>query len=96
MYIAELEARYDGPIPAALRAKATYATPRPAAAITIARVTGLKPIAAVPAMAAVIAELVRTTGCATEADLRRAGYTDADIRTHGQAATALARQTVEA
>lgn len=96
MTLDELEARIDGPIPEQVRraVRATEKAKPAARAATITTVTGLKRRAAVPAMARAIAELFETQGCATEADLRRLGFTDKDIQLHGQAAKALARQQV--
>lgn len=92
MRMADLEARYDGRIPADLRRAARdQPDDPPSASATVPKRPSRSPADTVNAMAEILADAFRRNGCATEADLRAAGFRGRDIKTHGKAATALAQ-----
>lgn len=43
-------------------------------------------------MAEVVGELMTSSGCVQKDDLKRAGFTDVEIETHGESAVAAARK----
>lgn len=83
----QLFCRYDGPIPryelaAALEAQRQF---RPRTGARIGRVR-VKPEAIIEAMARMMLELYQQNECATREDLRRHGFSEADVAAYGEAA----------
>lgn len=91
--LAELQARYDGAIPPAELAAARAADVAHGATLQlparIGRVTR-KAETLVPLLARALLGLQAERGCATLEDLARLGFTEAEVRTHREAAAALA------
>src|SRR5579885_682932 len=86
-----LEARYDGPIPHDLLIEARQLDaldplPRPAAPAPLPPAPPPSPREIVARMAAVIVQRTAASDACTEADLRTAGFTPAEIAAYGDAA----------
>lgn len=85
MHLSDLEARYDGRIPRDMRRKARN-LPAPRVSACVPPRAQRTATQTVVAMAEILADAYRRNGCATEADLRAAGFRGRDIKTHGKAA----------
>lgn len=92
-----LDLSYDGHIPAHVRAEAARLDAerqraRPTAARIRVTVTALKPKGQVECMALALVSVRAGRGRATEADLRRLGFTPRAITTYGDRASARAAE----